>query len=276
MEDSSRLLLAELENILALVRRNCPQAGQAGARLALVRLVRGISLAQWQRIAANTHAPQWLALPLDQSALQILQTLQDSQETLSYQSDHDPLTRLANRRLLDRQLTLEMERAVRTQTSMSLVILDLDDFKQVNDTYGHACGDTVLVHLGQTMRHSLRPYDLAARIGGEEFCLILPGASAPRAQNLTRRLLAAFSRQTFTVPSGAQFSVTFSAGVATLVPQNRLMDAATLMALADEAMYSAKRQGKNQVLIATGMPSALERTTHVHAAEKKFLFFGSA
>src|SRR5690606_12514890 len=96
-----------------------------------------------------------------------------------------------------------MERVEGGNGQVSIAVLDIDDFKQVNDTYGHACGDEVLRGLAQVMREIARAYDVAARIGGEEFALILPGAAALSAKALVERMLEAFRTRSFLCPPSA-------------------------------------------------------------------------
>lgn len=268
-------LLMELEQVLDVLRRATKENETGTSQLALVRLVENITLETWREIAMRSNLRHWLALPLDKPQAESLHDFQTTLEELLYQRDHDVLTGLANRRLFDRQLHMEMERAQRTKTDLSLVMLDLDNFKNVNDTYGHPCGDQVLMRLGALLGRSLRAYDVAARIGGEEFCLILPGASGLRAQALAKRILEAFRQEQFEAFSGVVFKATFSAGVATALSHAENMDAQALLAQADGALYLAKRQGKNRVATIKPTRSFSDNPALVRAAEKKFLFYGS-
>ncbi len=268
-------LLLELKQVLDAIQ-SAPERGAPPSRLALVRLVDDLDLETWRALSARHDLSRWLALPLGKNQSEALQDFQETLEELLYQRDHDVLTGLANRRLFDRQLHLELERTQRTQTELSLIMLDLDDFKQVNDTHGHVAGDQVLMRLGALLQSSLRTYDVAARIGGEEFCLILPGASSLRAQALAKRVLEAFRQERFSVSPETAFSVTFSAGVATALSHLEDMTPAALLAQADEALYLAKRQGKNRVAAIKPTRSFSDNPALVRAAEKKFLFSGSA
>jgi diguanylate cyclase (GGDEF)-like protein len=257
-----------------MLRERIGGISNPGCRLALVRIVEGISLAEWQRTAAEFDERNWLALPLDTADGLPLQALQDSLEELVFQRDHDMLTGLVNRRPFDKRLRTEVERASRAGTDLSLVMLDIDNFKAVNDTYGHPVGDQVLVRLSGLLSRLVRSYDTAARIGGEEFCLILPGASTWRAQNLAKRILNAFRAELFTSATGQSFSATFSAGTASLAGGGGTADGAELLARADKALYQAKREGKNRVIVfGAGRPVAENRTL-VRSAEKKFLVSG--
>jgi diguanylate cyclase (GGDEF)-like protein len=151
----------------------------------------------------------------------------------------DSLTGLANRRLFDESLQREVARAVRLSTPLSLLVLDVDHFKQVNDTYGHQTGDAVLCEVADALVANTKNYDVAARYGGDEFVVLLPGCSRDDAVRVGDRVRNSISRAVGTAP------VTVSAGVATL-PDNA-NDAERLMAAADSALYDAKRDGRDKV-----------------------------
>jgi two-component system cell cycle response regulator len=159
----------------------------------------------------------------------------------------DPLTGLANRRELERRMALEIERADRFGEPFSLALLDLDDFKLVNDTYGHPAGDAVLVEVARRLRGITREVDLVARSGGEELAVLLPradGATAARAAMRIRRVIAARPVQV-----GAEaIRVTCSVGLASHPDHGST--AYALVAAADEALYRAKAAGKNRVELA--------------------------
>jgi diguanylate cyclase (GGDEF)-like protein len=149
----------------------------------------------------------------------------------------DPLTGLANRMTFGDALDRELARARRDGGEVTLVLLDLDHFKRLNDTRGHQAGDDVLRRTAATLREQQRTYDVAARYGGEEFALIGPGLSADDAAATAERIRAAIA--------GNGCDVTASVGVATY-PRDA-SDAHTLVAAADEALYRAKREGRNRV-----------------------------
>jgi diguanylate cyclase (GGDEF)-like protein len=167
----------------------------------------------------------------------------------------DPLTGIANRRHFDRALDREVRRARREQLPLSLIFLDLDDFKHFNDTYGHAHGDDVLRRVARTLDESFRRGgDLVARYGGEEFAVVLPGVDAHRAGLYAERLRRRIWRMAIaTGASGAGDRITISAGVATFAPNMPGSVDATADALlraADQALYRAKCQGRNRVATA--------------------------
>nr|BAD98503.1 hypothetical protein [Desulfovibrio vulgaris] [Nitratidesulfovibrio vulgaris str. 'Miyazaki F'] len=140
-----------------------------GPLLAVARLFPGMTRHRWLALAEEHGLRQWFAIDLDKSTNFNLRELQKAVEELTHQRDHDPLTGLMNRRAFLRQVELELQRVHRGGAELCLAMLDLDDFKRVNDTWGHACGDLVLRRMADLLRDATRAYDVAARIGGEEF-----------------------------------------------------------------------------------------------------------
>jgi diguanylate cyclase (GGDEF)-like protein len=161
------------------------------------------------------------------------------------QASTDSLTGLANRRMFDEELALEWRRADRVGDSLALVLLDLDDFKRVNDAHGHQAGDAVLRAVGEILGSGVRQVDLAGRYGGEEFALILPETDLAGAQRLAERLRVALENEATEIPSGDTLTTTASFGVAV---KGELESAEDLVAATDEALYAAKRAGKNRVV----------------------------
>ena len=160
----------------------------------------------------------------------------------------DPLTGTANRRGFERALEVELERSARRGHPCALVIVDLDDFKLVNDRYGHAVGDEVLVMLAERLRDSVRSADTVARLGGEEFALLLPETGLTGALAVAERARRAFAASGRRLKSGEWLTVTASFGAADFPASP---DRSSLMRDADQALYSAKRLGKNRVAQAT-------------------------
>ncbi len=175
----------------------------------------------------------------------------------------DALTGIANRRQFDRSLERELRRARRDGQPLSLIFLDLDEFKRFNDTYGHARGDDVLRQVAQTLNETFRRGgDLVARYGGEEFAVILPGVDARRAALYAERLRRRIWR--LGISHGAAYAadrVTLSGGVATVLP-SQIATPHELLSAADEALYRAKCLGRNQIA------SAAVTTAPDTAAEK--------
>lgn len=151
----------------------------------------------------------------------------------------DPLTGLANRRGFQRALERELAAARRYGRCPALILLDLDDFKQINDRHGHHVGDELLVVAAMTFEASLRESDLAARIGGDEFAVLLPDCDAQTAQLVAGKILNALSGQKLTSAQG-ELRISTSAGVA-LLGQRDVVTGDDLVNAADRAMYSAKR-----------------------------------
>ncbi len=162
-------------------------------------------------------------------------------------ASHDPLTGLANRRSAERRLDADRSRALRIPEPLSVVMIDLDHFKQVNDRLGHASGDQVLVAIAQVLRDALRGADLAVRYGGEEFLAILPGTDSGRAMDVADRIRAQIERTAIALPGGA-IGVTASLGVATLAGEE---SPNALIHRADAALYRAKTGGRNRCELAS-------------------------
>jgi len=161
----------------------------------------------------------------------------------------DPLTGIPNRRHFTDVFEVEWRRAKRGGTAISLMLLDVDYFKQYNDTYGHSAGDECLKRIAQSLHHSLRrPGDCAARIGGEEFAILLPETDALGAAIIADRIR--HDVEALGIPhsaAGELGRVTISAGVATCTPTEEIERQALLNA-ADEMLYQAKERGRNRVL----------------------------
>ena len=168
----------------------------------------------------------------------------------------DALTGIANRRHFDRMLDRELRRARREGQPLSLVFLDLDEFKRFNDTYGHARGDEVLRQVAQTLDETFRRGgDLVARYGGEEFAVILPGVDARRAGLYAERLRRRIFRSTIPYDaSPLSDRVTISGGVATVAPP-QVVTPDDLLYAADKALYRAKCLGRNRIAM-TGVDTA--------------------
>jgi two-component system chemotaxis family response regulator WspR len=162
----------------------------------------------------------------------------------------DGLTGLNNRRYLDEFLQAEWRRAIRDRAPLAVLMMDIDDFKRYNDTYGHVAGDEALKKVGETLRNLLkRPADMAARYGGEEFTAVLPATSLAGAQQLAEQLRALIeSRDIEHRASSVGSRLTVSIGGAALLPE-RTESIATLLEAADRALYQAKGQGKNRVVL---------------------------
>jgi diguanylate cyclase (GGDEF)-like protein len=158
----------------------------------------------------------------------------------------DSKTGLLNAATWEREAGAEVGRAVRTSSPLAVALLDLDRFKQINDTYGHLIGDEVLRHVADTMTGLLRDYDLAGRFGGEEFVMLLPQTRAPDAFKIADRVRAHIARLPISTAGGEPVPVTVSIGVAAL-DAGSSRELTELLAAADAALYRAKASGRNQV-----------------------------
>lgn len=158
----------------------------------------------------------------------------------------DGLTKIANRRTFESTLEREIARATRSAEHVSLVMVDIDHFKSLNDTHGHQAGDEVLRNVAAALAIECRDFDTPARYGGEEFAIVLPGCGPDEAFVIAERLRAAVAAAPSVVP------ITASAGVATFPGQAG--DADTLVRAADDALYESKRAGRNQTTSSQGVP----------------------
>jgi diguanylate cyclase len=175
-----------------------------------------------------------------------IQALEAKLEEMSELAREDALTRSLNRRGMMEALGHEMQRARRYHTPLCVSLLDIDNFKQLNDTLGHQAGDNALVHLVRVIRITLRQMDVIARFGGEEFMLLLPNTTLPDALQAVTRIQRELTRSIF-MHEHQKVLVTFSAGAA-LVGVDEGHD--QLIQRVDAALYQAKREGKNRVVAA--------------------------
>ena len=175
---------------------------------------------------------------------QKIKALEQELQRASARAREDHLTGALNRRGLEEAFDGEAAAAARHGQILTLALLDLDNFKRLNDDNGHDAGDAALVHLANTVRQALRPFDRFARLGGEEFLIVLPRTSVADAAEIVRRLQRALIRHFF-LRDGRQLLITFSAGVTAFVPGETQADA---IARADKALYEAKQTGKNRVV----------------------------
>lgn len=159
----------------------------------------------------------------------------------------DALTGIANRRHFEWRLSEEVERARRYKYPLSALMLDLDHFKQINDTYGHQVGDTVLQQVAQRLKHSLRRTDFLARYGGEEFVILAPQTPSERALVLAERIRQVIAKSPIPVADNLQIHITVSVGVA--VFPDHAQNEIGLVRAADAALYKAKQLGRNRVCV---------------------------
>ena len=171
-------------------------------------------------------------------------TIKQTEAKLKDLASRDPLTGVANRRYFFEHANQEYSRSKRLSTPLSIAVLDVDYFKQINDQYGHAMGDAVLKSLCNVIQSMLRDIDIFARIGGEEFALLLPHTNLEGAVLLTKRLQQTISDGNHAL-MGSEIKFTISVGVATLKTADTCIE--ECMIRADTAMYKAKKNGRNRV-----------------------------
>ncbi|WP_175962748.1 GGDEF domain-containing protein [Burkholderia pyrrocinia] len=179
---------------------------------------------------------------------QALQALQRTNEKLEHLAATDPLTGAANRRQFIERVETEIARAKRNGAPFSLLSLDLDHFKAINDSYGHQAGDRVLQRFVTKCLDAIRPYDGVARVGGEEFMVLLPQAALDTAQSIGERIRAAIAGAPFEAGIGKPIEVTVSVGASEFGRDGETIDA--ILRKADERLYRAKHQGRNRVVVA--------------------------
>lgn len=183
--------------------------------------------------------------------IKLLENLRASQEELKKQASTDPLSRLYNRRFFFAEANYLLGVAKGSGTPVSLMILDIDHFKRVNDDHGHACGDRVITALAGTLKEQSRSTDLIARLGGEEFVILLPGADLSEASHCAERIRAAVQELQVSNSLKEAVPIAVSIGVAELDTREENIDSA--MARADKALYQAKNEGRNRVCLAPRM-----------------------
>lgn len=171
--------------------------------------------------------------------------LYNIQKRLQLQANTDSLTLLANRRYFLEQVEKEISRSIRYNSPLSLIIADIDHFKNVNDNYGHDIGDEVLISISNVFRRSLRKEDIIGRIGGEEFALLLPHTNLQSALILAERIKDGIAQSSVTSHNNKKIKVTISMGATELTHFDN--DYQCLYRRADEALYKAKKNGRNKV-----------------------------
>lgn len=162
-------------------------------------------------------------------------------------SNHDALTGLYNRRVLDERLAKDIQRANRYKHSLSLFMIDIDHFKSVNDSYGHATGDLIIKGVSRIIEGSIREIDYSSRYGGEEFVVVLPETSLTDAEELAERLCSTVEEKSFEIKDGSNLSVTISIGVSGFIEESKSSE--HLINQADSALYEAKDCGRNCVKV---------------------------
>jgi len=182
--------------------------------------------------------------------LELEKSLKDANEEIRILSITDTLTKCYNRTYMDEQLPKELKRAIRYNRPISLVMIDIDHFKRVNDTYGHQAGDAVLKELVISINRSIRSdVDWVARYGGEEFLVVFPETDFEKASVLVERLRRDISQKTIQIKE-KEIRITASFGVSGFTSSHSLKEISyeTMISLADESLYQAKEKGRNRVI----------------------------
>ncbi len=200
-------------------------------------------------IAKPYHGPEIAArMRLHLKIRQLQEELREKNETLGRLSTIDAVTGLRNRRYVTDLLNIEFQKSKRYGEPLSVVMMDLDHFKQVNDTLGHLAGDAVLEGVAKHLQAYLRTTDVAGRYGGEEFLAVLHHSAPDGAAVMAERVRLAIEHAVFEGPETRPVEVTVSMGIASFVPE--MIESEEIIAAADRALYAAKEAGRNCVMIA--------------------------
>jgi diguanylate cyclase (GGDEF)-like protein len=211
-----------------------------------------------RNLAFRNGANDFIAKPIDEMELQArvnvhhklaqtIRELETSQRALAEQATTDPLTRLKNRRAFFENGAKQLAVARRYNTDFSIIAADLDYFKRVNDTYGHRGGDEALIAIAGILQQMMRAEDTVARVGGEEFAMLLPDTNRLGAAVLAERIRAAVEHERFTVAEQT-IRLTLSIGVASFAVE-RVDSIDQLLNIADQRLYLAKRHGRNRICV---------------------------
>ncbi len=210
----------------------------------------------------------WLSIPISISLLlgmiyfkKLLFELEVKNTALEEISKKDSLTPALNHSTTMVRAELEVKRSFRSQKCIAFLMLDIDHFKLVNDTYGHPIGDQVLINLAHVCKEELREIDIFGRVGGEEFLIALPETPESKAIDVANRLRIAVAQRALATVGDKSIFITVSIGIAIFYPQgDQYLDSSTVIRkyynLCDSAMYHAKQAGRNQVYCEPNSPSA--------------------
>lgn len=214
----------------------------AGVALALAIAAGGSALSQWLAVRAELTTFALAAAALGLIGLRLGRNV----ATLEQKTLEDPMTCVGNRRHWESSLAVEVDRAIRSRMPLSVLMVDLDHLKALNDAHGHGCGDRALALVGEVLRDTCRSRDVAARFGGDEFAVLLPRTRISEAKVVAERIRAELARRRVELGASVDAQVTVSIGIADLdgvaSPTPRL-----LFESADRALYQAKASGRDRV-----------------------------
>ena len=203
--------------------------------------------------AMEAGADDFLSKPFDHRVLKVRiaagSRIVRLEQTLNQLASRDSLTQCWNRRMIDELFDSTLAEARRKGSALCVMMVDIDHFKAINDTYGHAIGDIALQHMVAILNQNLREYDQVGRYGGEEFIVVLPTTDRDSAWGIAERVRSAVEYQPSVLSDGREISMTVSIGLAMFEPK-RDPDRRSLMERADQALYKAKRSGRNRIIVA--------------------------
>ncbi|GGG67459.1 GGDEF domain-containing response regulator [Edaphobacter dinghuensis] len=197
--------------------------------------------------------------------LQLEDKLVEAREEMRFKATHDALTSLWNRAGILTLLRSELSRSIRHQIPLSLLVCDIDHFKNINDTYGHPVGDEILQQVSSYLRHLVRPEDCVGRFGGEEFLIVLSGCDHASLEVRADEIREEISRVPFLTQEGA-VSVSLSFGAITIEPPCEAVDLDLYVKKADAALYRAKAAGRNRVVFAES-PVVVSQSEHLNLVQ---------
>lgn len=205
---------------------------------------------------SRIRAADGIAFPVDHHDVFHILTYKQRYELLEEEFKRDGLTGLFNRRFFDENMERELDRAKRLTHSLNLVLIDIDHFKSVNDTYGHQAGDRIIQALADSMQTAFRAADIPCRYGGEEFAVIMPDSSVAAATRATERLQAEFGALCVERDLPGAGEMSFTAGIASYPNDGAAVD--ELIARADQRLYKGKERGRNRVMFDTVIMRSLQ------------------